>query len=87
MEMIRMTETEVQQGFRALADRARREPVAITTTDGREELVVLSVEEYARLKRRDRRVGLTEDLPEEWVEAARNAKVPDEFSALDAELI
>jgi PHD/YefM family antitoxin component YafN of YafNO toxin-antitoxin module len=86
MEMIRMTETEVQQGFRALTDRARREPVAITTTDGREELVVLSVEEYARLKRRDRRVGLTEDLPEEWVEAVRNAKVPDEFAALDAEL-
>jgi hypothetical protein len=84
--MIRMTEIEVQQGFRALADRARREPVAITTTDGREELVVLSVEEYARLKRRDRRVGLTEDLPDEWVEAVRNAKVPDEFAALDAEL-
>jgi hypothetical protein len=86
MDMIRMTETEVQQGFRALADRARREPVAITTTDGREELVVLSIEEYARLKRRDRRVGLTDDLPEEWVEAVRNAKVPDEFAALDAEL-
>lgn len=84
--MIRMTEAEVQQGFRALADRARHEPVAITTKDGREELVVLSVEEYARLKRRDRRVGLTEDLPEEWVEAVRNAKVPDEFAALDAEL-
>jgi hypothetical protein len=84
--MIRMTEIEVQRGFRALADRARREPVAITTTDGREELVVLSVEEYARLKRRDRRVGLTEDLPDEWVEAVRNAKVPDEFAALDAEL-
>ena len=86
MDMIRMTETEVQQRFRALADRARLEPVAITTTDGREELVVLSIEEYARLKRRDRRVGLTEDLPEEWVEAVRNAKVPDEFAALDAEL-
>jgi len=41
---------------------------------------------YARLKRRDRRVGLSEELPEEWVEAARNAKVPDEFAALDAEL-
>jgi hypothetical protein len=29
---------------------------------------VLSAEEYARLKRRDRRVGLTGELPEEWVE-------------------
>jgi PHD/YefM family antitoxin component YafN of YafNO toxin-antitoxin module len=80
--MVRMTEAELQQGFRALADRARREPVTITTPDGRDELVVLSAEEYARLKRRDRRVGLTE----EWVEAVRNAKVPDEFAALDAGL-
>ena len=86
MEMVRMTEAELQQGFRALADRARREPVTITTPDGRDEFVVLSAEEYARLKRRDRRVGLTEELPEEWVEAVRNAKVPDEFAALDAEL-
>jgi PHD/YefM family antitoxin component YafN of YafNO toxin-antitoxin module len=87
MEMVRMTEAELQQGFRALADRVRREPVTITTPagttpDGRDELVVLSAEEYARLKRRDRRVGLTE----EWVEAVRNAKVPDEFAARDAEL-
>jgi len=67
--------------------RPPREPVTITipdgsTPDGRDELVVLSAEEYARLKRRDRRVGLSE----EWVEAARNAKVPDEFAALDTEL-
>ena len=84
--MIRMTETEAQRGFRALADRAKREPVTITTPDGRDEFVVLPAKEYARLKRRDRRVGLTEDLPEEWIEAARNATVPNEFSALDAEL-
>ena len=86
MGMIRITEAELRRGFGALADRARREPVTITTRDGRDEFVVLSVEEYARLKRRDRRVGLAEDLPEEWVEAVRNAKVPDEFAALDAEL-
>lgn len=87
MEIVRMTEAELRQGFRALADRARREPVTITTPDGTtpdglNEFVVLSAEEYARLKRRDRRVGLTE----EWVEAVRNAKAPDEFAALDAEL-
>jgi hypothetical protein len=34
----------------------------------------------------DRRVGRTEDLPEEWVEAVRKAKVPAEFAALDDEL-
>lgn len=86
MDMVRMTEAEAQRGFRALTERARREPVTITAPDGRDEFVVVPAEEYARLKRRDRRVGLTEDLPEEWIEAVRNAKVPDEFAALDAEL-
>jgi prevent-host-death family protein len=85
MEMIRMTEADLQRGLVALAERARHEPVTITR-NGRDDLVVLSVEEYARLKRRDRQVGLTEDLPEEWIEAVRKAKVPDEFAALDAEL-
>jgi prevent-host-death family protein len=83
MEMIRMPEAELQLG--ALAEKARHEPVTITK-DGRDDLVLISAEEYARLKRRDRRVGLAEDLPEEWIEAVRNAKVPDEFAALDAEL-
>ena len=35
-----------------------------------------------RLKRRDRRVGLAAELPEEWVEAVRSAKVPEEFGHL-----
>jgi hypothetical protein len=83
--MIRMTEAELQRGLGALAETARREPVTIIR-DGRDDLVLLSAREYARLKRRDRRVGLTEDLPEEWIEAVRNARVPDDFAALDAEL-
>jgi hypothetical protein len=29
---------------------------------------------------------LTAELPEEWVEAVRHAKVPDTFAHLDAEL-
>jgi prevent-host-death family protein len=85
MDMIRTTEAELQRGLGALAEKARHEPVTITK-DGRDDLVLLSAEEYARLKRRDRRVGLTEELSEEWIEAVRSAKVPDEFAALDAEL-
>jgi prevent-host-death family protein len=85
MEMIRMTEAELAGGLGALAEKARQEPVTITK-DGRDDLVLLSAEEYARLKRRDRRVGLTEELSEEWIEAVRSAKVPDEFGALDVEL-
>jgi hypothetical protein len=34
----------------------------------------MSADDWRRLKRRDRQVGLTAELPGEWVEAVRNAK-------------
>jgi len=46
----------------------------------------MPVEEWERLKRLDRHVGLATDLPEEWLEAVRTASVPEEFAHLDAEL-
>jgi prevent-host-death family protein len=81
----RVTASEFQQTFGLLSDRARREPVVITK-HGRDSLVVMPVEEWERLKRRDRRVGLASELPEAWIEAVRSAEVPDEFSYLDAEM-
>ena len=85
MDSTRVSETEFQQAFGTVTEQARRSPVTITK-DGRDHLVVVSAEEFARLKRRDRQVGLAEDLPEEWIEAVAEAKVPDEFSHLNAEL-
>ena len=85
MNVTKVSASEFQQAFGALSDKARHEPVVITK-HGRDSLVVLPVEEWERLKRRDPRVGLTTELPEEWVEAVRAAKVPDEFAHLDAEL-
>ena len=85
MDATRVTASEFQKAFGALSDRALREPVMITK-QGRDHLVMLSAEEYARLKRRDRRVGRAADLPEEWVEAVRAAKVPDQYVHLDSEL-
>ena len=85
METTRVTASEFQQAFGALSDKARRDPVVITK-HGRDSLVVMAAEEWERLRRRDRRVGLTAELPEEWAEVVRQAKVPDEFAALDAEL-
>ncbi len=81
----RVTASEFQQAFGALSDKARREPVIITK-HGRDSLVMVSAEEWDRLKRRDRRVGLTADLPDEWVEAIRDANVPDEYAHLDSDL-
>lgn len=85
MDSTRITESEFRQAFGAVTEQARHAPVTITK-DGHDHLVVVSAEEFARLKRRDRRVGLAEDLPEEWVEAVAEAKVPDGFSHLNAEL-
>jgi prevent-host-death family protein len=85
MSLTKVSASEFQQAFGALSDKARHEPVVITK-HGRDSLVVMSAEEWQRLKRRDRQVGLTTELPDEWVDAVRNAKVPDEFAHLDAEL-
>ena len=85
METTRVTSSEFQQAFGMLSDKARREPVVITK-HGRDSLVVMPVEEWERLKRRDRRVGATEDLPAEWVDAIRGAEVPETFAHLDADL-
>jgi prevent-host-death family protein len=85
MEPTKVTASEFQQAFGMLSDRARHEPVVITK-HGRDSLVVMAAEEWARLKQRDRHVGLTTELPEEWVEAVRSARVPEEFAHLDADL-
>ena len=84
MEMVRMTEAELQQGFRALVDRARRERVTITTPDN-----TTSSSRPRKMHASNGAIdasGLPGSFPEDWVEAVRNAKVPDEFAALDAEL-
>ena len=85
METIRVTSSQFQQAFGALSDKARHEPVVITK-HGRDSLVVMPVEEWQRLRRRDRRAGLTSELPEDWIEAVRSANVPEEFAQLDDEL-
>jgi prevent-host-death family protein len=85
MQSKRVTASEFQKAFGAISDRALREPVTITK-QGRDHLVVLSAAEYERLKRRDRRVGLIADLPDEWVEAVLTAEMPEGYEHLDAEL-
>ena len=70
MQTSRVTASEFQQSFGALSDKARHDPVVITK-HGRDSLVVMAAEEWERLKRRDRRVGLTAELAQEWIEAVR----------------
>jgi PHD/YefM family antitoxin component YafN of YafNO toxin-antitoxin module len=56
------------------------------TQDGRDRLVLLSAEEYARLKRRDRRVVVTGELTDAERDLIAKAEVPAEYAYLDEEL-
>jgi prevent-host-death family protein len=73
------------KNYGTLADRALREPVTVTK-NGRDRLVVLSAEEYARLKRRDRRLVRTGELSDEDVARIAKAEVPAEHAHLDEDL-
>jgi len=85
MPPTQITASEFQQAFGAFSERAQREPDVITK-HGRPSLVVMSAQEWERLKRRDRRVGATSELPDEWLSAVEDARVPEEFASLDGEL-
>jgi len=82
---MRVTTADFIKHYGTLADRALSEPLTITK-NGRDRLVVLSAEEYARLKRRDRRVVQAGELTDEEVALIAAAEVPAEHAHLDAEL-
>ncbi len=53
--MVKVASAEVQKNFGRYQDLALTEPVVVTR-NGRERTVILSSQEYHRLKRRDRQV-------------------------------
>lgn len=84
-EFVTVSAAEFHRNIGTYQDMALTRPVAITK-NGRERTVLLSAEEYHRLKRRDRRVVVAGELSDRQIEALRNAKVPDQFAHLDDEL-
>jgi PHD/YefM family antitoxin component YafN of YafNO toxin-antitoxin module len=58
----------------------------IVTRNGRDRTVMISVEEYDRLKRRDREVLGIKDFSEDDIEAIRQSRAPAETAALNREL-
>jgi len=85
MNMITITSVEFQRNFGRYQDEALKEPVAITR-NGRERIVVLSAEEYQRLKRRDRQVMGLDDFTEADLKAIASAEPPQEAAAFDHEV-
>ncbi len=83
--MSKITSVEFQRNLGLYQDKALQEPVTITK-NGRERLVLVSVEEYERLKRRDRRAFSIDDVTDEQLAAVEAARVPEQYNNLDKEL-
>jgi prevent-host-death family protein len=85
MEMITISSAEFQRNFGTYQDKALTEPVAITR-NGRERLVVVSADEYRRLKRRAREVLPVEALSDAELDAIGRIEMASHHQHLDLEL-
>lgn len=86
-EMVEVSSAEVQRNFgvyREMAEGTKADPEAVTVLHyNRPSVVIVSAEEYARLKRRDKRVVLTEDLPEWLAQQVASSEMEPRFAHLD----
>ena len=72
------TATEVQKNFGFFQDEALKRPVFISK-NGRPKTVLISYDEFVRLKRADRQAYGLDDLPPSLATAILEAEVPDEL--------
>lgn len=82
---VTVTAAEFQRNIGTYQDIALTKAVTITK-NGRERTVLISAQEYERLKRRDRRAVAAGELTDRQIAALREAKVPDQHADLDREL-
>lgn len=83
--MITVSSVEFQRNFGRYQDVALTEPVAVTR-NGRDRLVLLSVDEYHRLKQRDRQVLRLEDFTEDDLKAILAVEPSAAAAAFDHEV-
>jgi prevent-host-death family protein len=83
--MIRISSTEFGKEVGRYQDAALTQPVVVTR-NGRDRTVMISAEEYRRLKRRDRRVVSIEDFTDEDIALIAQSEVPPGYEYLDEEL-
>jgi PHD/YefM family antitoxin component YafN of YafNO toxin-antitoxin module len=83
--MIRISSGELQRKSGYVQDLALAEPVTITN-NGRDRLVMMAIEEYRRLKRRDRRVMTLDDFTDEDIAELEKVRAPKEAAAFNHEV-
>ena len=85
METLRISSTQFQRQFGLYQDIALTQAVTVTR-DGRDRTVMISAEEYARLKRRDREVIARGDLSASDIAAIRGSEPPAWTAQFDPEV-
>jgi len=83
--MVKVASAEVQKNFGRYQDLALTEPVVVTR-NGRERTVILSSQEYHRLKRRDRQVLGIADFTQADIDAITRSETPPEAAKFDHEV-
>ena len=84
-EPVRVPAGEFQRHIGRYQDMALTQPVAVTR-NGRERTVMISAEEYYRLKRRDRQVLTLGDFTEADIAALESTRAPEASKDFDHEL-
>jgi prevent-host-death family protein len=85
MANVTLSASEFQDRVGEALDRSLSQPVLITK-HGRPRNVVLSYDEYERLRARDRRAVRAEDLTDEDIAALETSEMAPGYEHLDAEL-
>jgi len=83
--MIKVSAAEFQRNIGRYQDLALTQAVAVTR-NGRERTVLISVDEYQRLKRRDRQVLRLEDFGPDDIAALEATRAPDAAKDFDGEV-
>jgi len=85
MTKVTVSSGEFLKAYGRISETALREPVSITS-HGRERLVLLSAEEYRRLKQNDRTPLYPWELSDDDLGALAAAEAPTEAAAFDHEV-
>ena len=82
---MKVTASEFRERFGTLSDRAVESPLTITE-NGKDRLVLMSVEEFRRLNRRDLQALAIEEIPQEVADLIAKTEVDPRHAHLDEEL-
>lgn len=82
--MTKVTSGEFTRGFGRYRVMAHREPVVITN-HGRDDVVLIAAEDYARLRRYERKPLHVSQLPREVIDELGTVAVPEAAAEFDNE--